>query len=357
MDNRQSNTSLLEQPTTNSPAVDQRSIAPQQQIREPWLVNFARSLRESEILYSGMVRLFRWFQRAGITISPNHFYWPIGDLSELERRKWRNFCPPAGCRMDLEAQLSFAREIISCYQDEYRFPQQAASETGYHYNNGYFETFDAEVAYSLVRHKKPARIIEIGAGFSTRVMAAALQANVDRDGVVGELISIDPYPVRMPNRGLGDFVTVIQKPVQDLDIGLFDCLEDGDILFIDSSHVVGVGSDVVCEYLEIMPRLHPGVLVHLHDIFLPADYPRKSVLQHLWFWSEQYLLQAFLSFNTSFEVLWASSAMHLAHADALESIFPQWKNSFRNMPKGKRRFVPSLDGERIWPSSFWMKRV
>jgi hypothetical protein len=113
---------------------------------------------------------------------------------------------------------------------------------------------------------------------------------------------------------------------------------------------------VVHEYLEILPRLNRGVLVHAHDIFLPTDYPREAVLNHLCFWSEQYLLQAFLAFNRDFEVIWSSSAMQLFHREALEQAFPAWRTSYRNMPLETRRFVPSIDQQRVWPSSFWFRR-
>jgi methyltransferase family protein len=152
-------------------------------------------------------------------------------------------------------------------------------------------------------------------------------------------------------------VIQVRKAVQDLDLGFFNTLESGSILFIDSSHVVGVGSDVVREYLEILPRLKPGVIVHVHDIFLPCDYPRDAVLNRLWFWSEQYLLQAFLSFNHQFEVLWASSAMQTHYPSVLDQYFPRWQHSYVNMPASKRRFVPTPDGDHVWPSSFWMRRV
>jgi len=161
----------------------------------------------------------------------------------------------------------------------------------------------------------------------------------------------------LPARRLLKQVTVIPRPVEDLDLELFRNLAANDVLFIDSSHVVKTGSDVVREYLEILPALPPGVLVHVHDIFLPWDYPRDLVVKNLCFWSEQYLLQAFLSFNSSFEVIWASSAMQAFYPRALESAFPYWKDSYQRLPKFERRFVPTLDGRRVWPSSFWMVRV
>ena len=138
---------------------------------------------------------------------------------------------------------------------------------------------------------------------------------------------------------------------------LFTSLRENDILFIDSSHVISVGSDAVFEYLEILPRLHKGVVVHAHDIFMPSDYPREPVLKNMCFWSEQYMLQSFLSLNQSFEVLWGSSAMQAFHSDALEQNFPRWSTNYANVPKDKRRFVPTIDGKRTWPSSFWMRRI
>ena len=150
---------------------------------------------------------------------------------------------------------------------------------------------------------------------------------------------------------------LISASVQSVDLDVFLTLEDGDFLFLDSTHVVGIGSDVVREYLEILPRINPGVLIHAHDIFIPSDYPQNLVLKSLSFWSEQYLLQALLMFNPRFEVVWGSSAMQSFKPEALEQAFPNWKQSYQNMPTAKRRFLPSIDGERVWPSSFWMRKV
>jgi predicted O-methyltransferase YrrM len=227
----------------------------------------------------------------------------------------------------------------------------------YHYHNGYFETVDAEIAYCMIRHCKPKRVVEIGTGYSTRVIAAALEKNLECDKIGGRLISVDPNPERFSRDGWKHLVEQVPVAVQDLDLEFFDTLENSDVLFIDSSHVVAVGSDVVREYLQILPRLRPGVLVHIHDIFLPSDYPRDVVTENLVFWSEQYLLHAFLSFNSAFKILWASSAMQIHCPWMLEECFPNWRNSYRQIPKSKRRFVPTLDKERVWPSSFWMQRV
>ncbi|MGH9598979.1 MAG: hypothetical protein ACRD27_03895, partial [Terracidiphilus sp.] len=130
-----------------------------------------------------------------------------------------------------------------------------------------------------------------------------------------------------------------------------------DILFIDSSHVVAMDSDVIYEFSRILPALAPGVLIHLHDIFAPLDYPEKFVKTNLCFWGEQYMLEAFLSFNSSFKVIWAGSAMQQFHADILCDAFPAWEGSFTRMPASLKVFVPSLDGTNVWPCSFWMERT
>lgn len=192
--------------------------------------------------------------------------------------------------------------------------------------------------------------------YSTRLLAAALQKNRE-EGMPGKLITIDPSQERLPGKSMGSRVIIFSQPVQHAAFEIFDKLERGDILFIDSSHVVSTGSDVVREYLEILPRLRPGVTVHLHDIFLPADYPRENVLKHFWFWSEQYLLQAFLSFNSNFKILWASSAMQFSHPSVLDTLVPRWPGSYLRMPKEKRLFIPTCDHNRVWPSSFWMQRL
>jgi hypothetical protein len=140
-------------------------------------------------------------------------------------------------------------------------------------------------------------------------------------------------------------------------LNLFRTLRADDILFIDSSHVVSMDSDVLYECLRILPEVAPGVLVHFHDVFTPLDYPEKFVKKNLCFWGEQYLLEAFLSFNTEFKVLWSASAMQQYHPDILQHAFPAWEGSFARMPEKLKVFVPTLDGKNVWPCSFWIART
>jgi hypothetical protein len=320
-------------------------------------LSLVKKLHGSDVLLSLAVRAFRTLQNLGISVSPNHYYWPVPDLASLENRDWPLRSLPVGFDLRIEQQVDLLSRFVSKYGDEWSFSEDPSEGDSYHYNNGFFETVDAEIAYSFVREHRPARLVEVGGGFSTRVMAAALRANLVENGTPGELITIDPFPDRLPTSDLDGRMKVIPRPVQQVAPEIFWSLRKDDILFLDSSHVVSIGSDVVYEYLDILPRLHRGVLVHVHDVFLPSDYPRDAVLKNLCFWSEQYMLQAFLTFNKEFEVWWSSSAMQILCRTILERAFPQWNRSYLKMPRDKRRFVPTLDGQRVWPSSFWMKRV
>ena len=321
------------------------------------ILGLVHKLRENETALSLMRGAFRLLQRAGISVSPNHFYWPVPDFRELEAREWPGEEEPVGLDLGFDRQMSFLQNVAGQYRDEWAADSAPLFTVGYNYGNGYFESVDAEVAYSMVRYMKPRRVVEVGAGYSSRVMAAALEMNLKADGIRGELITIDPFPHRLPQNSLSDRVHLIPQTVQKVELEVFLSLRDGDVLFLDSSHVVGVGSDVVREYLEIVPRLAAGVMIHAHDIFIPGEYPRDAVLHNLAFWSEQYLLQALLMFNPSFEVLWGSSYMQSRADGALEAVFPAWKDSYRNMPKNKRQFLPTRDGRRVWPSSFWMRKM
>src|SRR6266487_4714046 len=137
--------------------------------------------------------------------------------------------------------------------------------------------------------------------------------------------------------------SLIEKKVQDIDLEFFSQLGADDILFIDSSHTVKIGGDVNYLFLEVLPRLKPGVIVHLHDILFPFDYRRDWVMGEFRFWTEQYLLQAFLAFNTEFEVLFCNSYLGFYYLDDLKSTFPTWCADTRSgVPRGG--------------GSFWMRR-
>ncbi|MCD6505100.1 class I SAM-dependent methyltransferase [Candidatus Poribacteria bacterium] len=272
------------------------------------------------------VRMFRIWERMGFHITLNHFYQPIPDTRSLKEDLWSRRSELVGLRMNEQAQVELLGEFLR-FKGEYDLLPS-------HPN---FGPVDTEILYCMIRYFKPQRVIEIGSGHSTRISARAILKN-EGEGHGCELIAIDPYPDDELKGGFPGLSKLIPAKVEEVDLSEFGRLRENDILFIDSSHVLRIGGDVQYEYLEIMPRLAKGVIVHLHDIFLPMEYPRDWVLEMYRFWNEQYLLQAFLAFNDAFEVLWAGSYIHLNYPEKLERAFD------------------SYDRGKVWPSSFWMRR-
>ncbi|MHB1840067.1 MAG: class I SAM-dependent methyltransferase [Acidobacteriaceae bacterium] len=313
-----------------------------------------RSTRVRVILSS----LFQAVQgRLGVSVTPSHFYFPVPNLKSFKGKDWNVCRPCAALDLRLQEQIQRLEMEMLPFAAEWRFPEvSAGAEREFHFNNGFFERIDAEVAYSFIRQHKPKRIIEIGSGNTTLVLAAALRRNA-AEGFPGELICIEPYPAPFLKEGVPGLTQLIPKPVQEVPLNLFRTLQANDVLFIDSSHVVSMDSDVLYECLRILTELVPGVFVHFHDIFTPLDYPQKFVMTNLCFWGEQYLLEAFLSFNSAYKVLWSSSAMQQFHPDVLKRAFPAWEGSFARMPAELKMFAPSLDGNNVWPCSFWIART
>jgi len=317
------------------------------------VVSIMRSTRVRVTLSS----LFQVVQGGlGVSVTPSHFYFPVPKLKSFEDKDWCACRPCTAVDFRLAEQLERLRSEVLPYAAECRFAERATEDRSqFHFNNGFFERIDAEVAYSMVRARKPKRILEIGSGNTTLVLAAAARRNAE-EGFPAETIGVQPDPPSYLKGGVPGLTRLIRKPVQETPFELFRALEAGDILFIDSSHVVAMDSDVVYEFLRVLPALAPGVAVHLHDIFTPLDYPEKFVKTNLCFWGEQYLLESFLAFNAAFKVLWAGSAMQQYHGDVLRDAFPGWEGSFARMPEELKVFVPSLDGMNVWPCSFWVEK-
>jgi hypothetical protein len=146
-------------------------------------------------------------------------------------------------------------------------------------------------------------------------------------------------------------VTLIDGPVQTVPLDVFGALAANDILFIDSSHTVRVGSDVNYLFLEVMPRLARGVLVHIHDIHLPYDYS-PSEMEALWFhWSETSLIRALLTGNTGLAIVACLSQLHHQRPDALREIFPD----YRPRPTRDGLFIDGSDPGLHFPSSLWLR--
>ena len=264
------------------------------------------------------IKYFRICEAGGVHVTPVHFYFPVPDTRELSNRLWDQPSALPGLDFNEHAQLDLLATFPRFRREYDSIPTEETGDPGeFYFNNPNFSGTDALALYCMIRHFRPASVIEVGSGFSSRVIRRAIRQNGQ-----GRVSCIDPFAVS----GLPDWfpeATVRREPVQAVPPSVFEALRAGDILFIDSSHVAQIGSDVTYLFLEIIPRLHPGVVVHLHDIFLPMEMRKEWVLDEMRFWTEQYLLQAFQAFNREFEVLMANSYLGLYHVDVLRATFPR----------------------------------
>lgn len=249
----------------------------------------------------------------GVGVLPirDHYYEPRirPDMITPEALQRERSLP--GLDMRPEAQRALLRRLR--YQAELADVPFAAPENPagtYWFDNTYFERMDGSLWYSMLRLLRPRTVIEIGSGFSTLLAQRALGRNAAEAGTMrARHLCIEPYEHPWLERSGAE---VVRQRVEEVGPAIFAELEAGDVLFIDSSHVLRPGGDVVVEILQILPRLAPGVVVHVHDIFTPRDYPWEWLFHLHRLWNEQYVLEAFLTLNPSFEVL--LGVQHLWHA-------------------------------------------
>lgn len=277
------------------------------------------------------------FRRIGVFPLLDHYYEPLFTPSTLRTPLSAERDLP-GIDMNVDEQLLLLEKFD--YADELlAFPQEEQPGLGFYYQNTMFGSGDAEYLYNIIRLFKPRRLIEIGSGQSTRIAAAAIAANrVENEANTCQHVCVEPYEADWLEQL---DVTVLRTPVEQLDKAMFDELDSNDILFIDSSHMIRPQGDVLHEYLELLPRLGSGVLVHVHDIFTPRDYPAEWIIDQNRFWNEQYLLEAFLSHNSEFKVIGALNFLKHHHPDQISRCCP----------------VLGSDITTREPGSFWIQRV
>jgi predicted O-methyltransferase YrrM len=283
---------------------------------------------------------FTHVEQNDLHILPVHYYSPIPDTRALPDELWSNLRSPSGIDLKVDSALAWLKRLSQTYGQEYNtLAMESIDPRRFHLNNAAFTSGDAEVLYAIVRDLKPRKIVEIGSGNSTLLTCEAIRANQSElPSYRCEFTLIEPFPPAIISPPPAEVTHVEKRPVQQVALSLFSTLDSGDLLFIDSSHVARIGSDVVHEYLTILPLLAPGVVVHIHDIFIPAEYPRLWIDEFRFFWNEQYMLEAFLSFNAEFEIIMPLHAMWRLHQDLLQ------------------KMIPSLDTARHSPASFWIRR-
>lgn len=262
--------------------------------------------------------------RQGQFVPPGHFYSPIPSLSDIKQREatifrpWPRTLPAINLNEDGQIELF---EIFKKYYREQPFQAQPTPALRYYFENPFYSYSDAITLYSMIRYARPKRIIEIGSGFSS---AAILDTN-DRffdNRIACTFIDPDPrqlHSLLKPNDA--GHINIIPQKLQSIDQKIFFDLRADDILFVDSTHVAKVGSDVNTILFEILPQLHPRVYIHFHDIFYPFEYPKEFVYQGI-AWNEDYLLRAFLQYNSTFRIVYFNTFLEHFHREKFQQHMP-----------------------------------
>lgn len=259
-------------------------------------------------------------------VPPGHFYSAIPSTDErnaFEANTLPTLEALPGIRINQSQQRSLMKEFKN-YYDECSFPEKKTTESRFYFSNPAYAHTDALTLYSMMRHFQPKKVIEVGSGFSS---CAMLDTNDHFFNGEIEFTFIEPYPELLNSLlNESDHHTVIGENVQNVDIELFAQLQENDILFIDSTHVSKLNSDVNRIIFNILPALKKGVLIHFHDIFWPFEYPKTWVKEGR-AWNEAYLLRAFLEYNTDFEILFFSHYTHLFNREWIAANMPLFLNN------------------------------
>jgi hypothetical protein len=259
-------------------------------------------------------------------VPPGHFYSPVPSVADIEayRAQAREPRPPSLGAIDLRVdEQSALLDSFRGFYAEQPFPTEQSPETRYWFENHSFSYGDALALHCMLRSVRPKRVVEVGSGWSSCVLLDTCERFLDWEP---EVTLIEPYPhqlhllVRPDDLGR---VRLVPEPVQQVSLDEFTVLDRDDILFIDSTHVARVGSDVLHEIFEILPSLQPGVYVHFHDIFYPFDYPVDWVEEGRG-WNEAYVLRAFLEYNDAFEIVLWNDLIAQRFGDRLAQDFPLW---------------------------------
>lgn len=254
-----------------------------------------------------------------------HFYSPVPSPEDRELAVRQAAAAAnleaAGVNMNADAMVALWRRIAPRTLEMPFGDEKGAGGYRYHYVNDMYSYGDAAIYFGLVWHLRPKLIVEIGSGYSS-ALAMDMRDIFRRDIA---LTFIEPYPHTLKSllrEGDRSNVKIIEDKVQNVPVQNFELLQANDILFVDSSHVAKAGSDVCFEIFNILPRLHPGVIVHFHDCFWPFEYPREWLVEQNRGWNELYFLRAFLAYNDAFEVLFFNSYFAAKHPQEIAS-FPK----------------------------------
>jgi hypothetical protein len=257
-------------------------------------------------------------------VPAGHYYSPIPSPDAIREHAARSHAAPTaelpGICLNERRQLELLDALKLYYQD-LPFPELKTAARRYFFQNPAYSYSDAICLYGMIRHVRPRRIIEVGSGYSSCVILDTNELFFDNN--IG-CTFIDPYPERLQSLIRKDDharIAIVPKRVQDVDPGRFHELAANDILFIDSTHVAKIGSDVNHIIGNILPALRPGVYVHFHDIFYPFEYPLEW-LEEGRVWTEAYLLRAFLAFNSVYDIVLFNTFLERFYRDEFVQHMP-----------------------------------
>lgn len=278
--------------------------------------------------YLGKIRWIKHILK--LNVPPGHYYSPIPSIEEIKLRENEIFAISSkeipGLDLNENEQI-YLVDMLKKYYPEMPFGLYKKNNLRFCFENMYFDYTDAIFLYCMIRYLKPRKIIEIGSGYSSCVMLDTNELFFDN---AISCTFIEPYPERLLSLIKKEDVNmheIIHKKLQDIDINKFSELSEGDILFIDSSHVSKIGSDVNYILFKILPYIKSGIYVHFHDIFYPFEYPKKWIYDLGKAWNEAYLLRAFLQYNHSFKIQVFNDFIERFHKEKLHEMPLCIKNS------------------------------
>jgi len=259
-------------------------------------------------------------EKIGVFPIRNHYYEPLFDDRLLaypldKDRQLPGIDFNVQFQLALLEKLTFSKELVSL-----NLGKPGDRIDSFYIGNDSFGSGDAEFLYHIIRYLKPRKIIEIGSGNSTKIARLALKQNKIETDSDYEHICVEPY--EMPWLDSIEDITIVRERIENYKLDWANKLSSGDLLFVDSSHMIRPQGDVLQEYLEIFPRLKSGVYVHVHDIFTPKDYPTFWVVDEIRFWNEQYLLEALLTNTNHYEVVAALNFLKHNHYNKLSQVCP-----------------------------------
>lgn len=264
-------------------------------------------------------------EAAGFHVYPRTFYSPLPLMEEIERSKLAKPRLLPGIDLRIVDALTLIEKLKPLSAELDSIPYDRQAQEVFWFNNGSFTDFDAAVLYSALRYLKPKRYVELGCGFSSMMSSRALHRN-HQEGTACDAVYADPEP-RLPMGGNLAYGKIIEKRVQELPLNLFTELQAGDVLFIDTSHVLKIQSDVELELLRIVPSLAVGAWVHIHDIFTPYDYPEDWVFCSLRLSAnEQYAVECLLSGGDRYQVEIPLHMLVREHLAEMQAFFPHGRN-------------------------------